>query len=164
LLVHGTVDLDFKDSRYNPMSSGELALLGMDYIALGHFHNTLRVLERVKTYTTRKPGTSGFDEEGSTVSYWQNRLCVKRGKKLQVKFEKTCKRQYKSFEIKSDCFESDDQIIDEIFRKAVKDENRNDLVHITLKGYTMPGYRINAANIASAIEDSFFYAVVNDET
>jgi len=81
-----------------------------------------------------------------------------------VKFEKTCKRQYKSFEIKSDCFESDDQIIDEIFRKAVKDENRNDLVHITLKGYTMPGYRINAANIASAIEDSFFYAVVNDET
>jgi len=74
------------------------------------------------------------------------------------------KRQYKSFEIKSDCFESDDQIIDEIFRKAVKDENRNDLVHITLKGYTMPGYRINAANIASAIEDSFFYAVVNDET
>jgi len=28
----------------------------------------------------------------------------------------------------------------------------------------MPGYRINAANIASAIEDSFFYAVVNDET
>jgi len=33
-----------------------------------------------------------------------------------------------------------------------------------LKGYTMPGYRINAANIASAIEDSFFYAVVNDET
>jgi len=88
----------------------------------------------------------------------------KEEKKLQVKFEKTCKRQYKSFEIKSDCFESDDQIIDEIFRKAVKDENRNDLVHITLKGYTMPGYRINAANIASAIEDSFFYAVVNDET
>jgi len=69
----------------------------------------------------------------------------KEEKKLQVKFEKTCKRQYKSFEIKSDCFESDDQIIDEIFRKAVKDENRNDLVHITLKGYTMPGYRINAA-------------------
>lgn len=91
-------------------------------------------------------------------------MCQKRKKKLQVKFEKTCKRQYKSFEIKSDCFESDDQIIDEIFRKAVKDENRNDLVHITLKGYTMPGYRINAANIASAIEDSFFYAVVNDET
>lgn len=166
LLVHGTVDLDFKDSRYNPMSSGELALLGMDYIGLGHFHNTLRGVGKSENiYNPGSPEPLGFDEEGEHgVFIGRIDFVSKEEKKLQVKFEKTCKRQYKSFEIKSDCFESDDQIIDEIFRKAVKDENRNDLVHITLKGYTMPGYRINAANIASAIEDSFFYAVVNDET
>jgi len=81
------------------------------------------VLERVKTYTTPEARNLwDLMRRGARCLYWQNRLCVKREKKLQVKFEKTCKRQYKSFEIKSDCFESDDQIIDEIFRKAVKDE------------------------------------------
>ncbi|HOM02649.1 MAG TPA: DNA repair exonuclease [Acetivibrio sp.] len=166
LLIHGTVDLNFKKNRYNPMTSSELSLLGMDYIALGHFHNTLWGIGKDgKIYNPGSPEPLGFDEEGEHgIFIGRIDFVSEREKKLYVKFEKTCKRQYKSLEIKSDFFESDDQIIDMILREAVKNENRDDLVHITLRGYTAPGYRINAANIANAIKDSFFYAVVSDET
>jgi len=69
LLVHGTVDLDFKDSRYNPMSSGELALLGMDYIALGHFHNTLRGVGKSENiYNPEARNLWDLMRRGSTVS------------------------------------------------------------------------------------------------
>jgi len=166
LAVHGTVDLNFKKSRYNPMTSGELDLLGMDYIALGHFHNTLRGIGKSgNIYNPGSPEPLGFDEEGEHgVFIGKIEFVSKKEKKLHVRFEKTNRRQYKSLEIKSDCFESDNRIIDRIYREAVKDENRDNLIHITLKGYTLPGYHINAADIADAIGDSFFYAVVNDET
>jgi len=81
------VDLDFKDSRYNPMSSGELALLGMDYIALGHFHNTLRGVGKSENiYNPGSPEPLGFDEEGEHgVFIGRIGLCVKRGKKTSGK-------------------------------------------------------------------------------
>ncbi|GAE88551.1 metallophosphoesterase family protein [Acetivibrio straminisolvens] len=166
LLVHGTVDLNFKKSRYNPMASSELALLGMDYIALGHFHNSLRGIGKGgNIYNPGSPEPLGFDEEGEHgVFIGKIDFVSERERKLDVRFEKTYKRQYKSLEIKSDCFESDNQIIDMIFREAREDQNRENLMHIILRGYTVPGYRINAADIADAIGNSFFYVVISDET
>jgi len=41
----------------------------MDYIALGHFHNTLRGVGKSENiYNPGSPEPLGFDEEGSTVS------------------------------------------------------------------------------------------------
>jgi len=69
LLVHGTVDLDFKDSRYNPMSSGELALLAWIILLWGIFIILCGVLERVKTYTTPEARNLwDLMRRGSTVS------------------------------------------------------------------------------------------------
>jgi len=68
------------------MSSGELALLGMDYIALGHFHNTLRGVGKSENiYNPEARNLWDLMRRGSTVSLLQNRLCVKRGKKTSGK-------------------------------------------------------------------------------
>ncbi|HEX9061961.1 MAG TPA: DNA repair exonuclease, partial [Clostridia bacterium] len=46
-MTHGTVDMNFGKSMYNPMSGVELAGLAMDYIALGHFHKRFESYDNV---------------------------------------------------------------------------------------------------------------------
>lgn len=64
LMLHGTMDLEIGNDRYNPVSSSELGALGYDYHALGHFHNS-RTYEGLKNaFNPGSPEPLGFDEPG----------------------------------------------------------------------------------------------------
>lgn len=166
LLVHGTVDMNFKKNIYNPVSSKELASLNMDYVALGHFHKRLEDIgQRGYIYNPGSPEALGFDEEGEHgVFVGRIDFVSDNEKNLHVNFIKTGKREYSFKEIKSDCFESDTQIIDMIGSEIEPDEAKESLIHITLKGYTAQGYSINTLNIGEALKDRFFYVVIKNET
>jgi exonuclease SbcD len=166
MLIHGTLDMNFKENRYNPISSKELASYGMDYVALGHFHNRFdKIAPNSPVYNPGSPEPLGFDEEGEHGVFVGRIVFVsEKEKKLDVRFERISKRQYRTLEIKSDCFSGDEQIIDMVNSNFEGQEEGNNLINVILRGYTAQGYRINAKNIEGILKDRFFYVTIKDET
>ncbi|NLP13119.1 MAG: DNA repair exonuclease [Clostridium sp.] len=166
MLIHGTVDMNFKENRYNPISSKELASYGMDYVALGHFHNRFeKIVGNSPVYNPGSPEPLGFDEEGEHgVFIGRIDFVSEKEKKLEVRFERTSKRQYRTLEIKSDCFLGDEQIVDMVNSNFEGQEEGNNLINVILRGYIAQGYRIDTKNIEGALKDRFFYLTVKDET
>jgi DNA repair exonuclease SbcCD nuclease subunit len=64
LMLHGTVDMDVGDQDYSPVSSEELADLGYDYYALGHFHTRKSYPTLKNAFNPGSPEPLGFDEPG----------------------------------------------------------------------------------------------------
>ena len=63
-MLHGTLDMNFSNRPFNPVSSGELADLGYDYYALGHFHNLKTDFKLKNAANPGSPEPLGFDETG----------------------------------------------------------------------------------------------------
>lgn len=98
LLVHGTLDLNIGQDTYNSISSRKLESLGMDYIALGHFHKrTDSIGDLGIIYNPGSPEPLGFDEPGEHGVYVGS--IVKREneeKFLNVKFNVTNVKRYEA--------------------------------------------------------------------
>lgn len=63
-MLHGTLDMNFSSHPFNPVSSGELAELGYDYYALGHFHGRKTDFLLKNAANPGSPEPLGFDETG----------------------------------------------------------------------------------------------------
>ncbi|TYQ14818.1 UNVERIFIED_CONTAM: DNA repair exonuclease SbcCD nuclease subunit [Acetivibrio alkalicellulosi] len=166
LLIHGTVDINIKGNVYNPVKSQELAQLGMDYIALGHFHKRIEdVGGKGVIYNAGSPEPLGFDEEGEHGVFIGsiNKLCEDE-KNLTVNFICLNKRQYKSISIKFDKVTNIDTIIDKIHEETKGLEGEKNLLHVTLKGYTDRGFKINVSELKEILESKFFYIKIKNDT
>ena len=143
LLYHGTVDMNFED-LYNPISSIELKSLGMDYIALGHFHNRIDAIHN--------PGSLeplGFDEEGEHGVYVGT---IRKNQPIDVKFQRIARCQYKNLEVSIASLEN---------LSPLKDPS-NTLVKVVLKG--LQGYSIDQAEIRERLGKNLMFLKVSDET
>ena len=169
LLAHGTVDLNIGDSTgsrtYNPLSSSELLALGMDYIALGHFHNRIEAMGNGNIYNPGSPEPLGFDECGDHGIF----LCIldkdlDKGTKLEVEFTKLNKRFYENLDISVDGCNSTEQVMD-VIKAEIKDYDRmNGLFNIRLKGFVEPGLRIDTPLILQFFSNLVFHMKLSDET
>jgi len=63
-MLHGTLDMNFSNSPFNPVSSEVLAGLEYDYYALGHFHNRKTDFKLKNAANPGSPEPLGFDETG----------------------------------------------------------------------------------------------------
>jgi len=63
-MLHGTLDMNFSKSPFNPVTSEDLAGLGYDYYALGHFHNRKTDFLLKNAANPGSPEPLGFDETG----------------------------------------------------------------------------------------------------
>jgi len=63
-MLHGTLDMHFSHRPFNPVSSGDLAGLGYDYYALGHFHKRKTDFRLDNAANPGSPEPLGFDETG----------------------------------------------------------------------------------------------------
>jgi exonuclease SbcD len=64
LMVHGTMDMGFADSNYNPVESADLEATKYDYIAMGHFHQYFEKNGKNTIVNPGSPEPLGFDEPG----------------------------------------------------------------------------------------------------
>lgn len=166
LLMHGTVDMNFTMNKYNPVSSDELAVLDMDYIAAGHFHSRIDDLGGKKViYNPGSPEPLGFDEEGEHGVYlckaeWNNEF----DKSLEISFIRTGKRAYSTLEVGVDGLYDDRQTIEKIIDETSNMDRENLLLHVILRGYVEPGYSINKDRIEKEISNMFFMLKIDDET
>jgi len=166
LLAHGTVDMEISRNAYNPMRSENLDSLGMDYIALGHFHNTMEgVGRRHCIYNPGSPEPLGFDETGEHGIFTGGITRQKNGQKLlEVSFVKTNKRYYENLEINISGLDTDEQVITRISNILDNKDAAKGLFCITLKGYLEAGFKVDTQLVKSKAEEIAFFVKVKDET
>ncbi|HHY23970.1 MAG TPA: DNA repair exonuclease [Clostridiaceae bacterium] len=135
LLAHGTVDLNIDGKSYNPMTSHELAALGMDYIALGHFHNRIdNIGGKGIIYNPGSPEPLGFDEPGEHGVYIGTIVkkgvnCLKRlkhsgesvnldhsdcSRHLNIDFKSLNKRYYEELKVDITGYTTDEEVASNI--------------------------------------------------
>jgi exonuclease SbcD len=166
LLLHGTVDMNFSENAYNTVTSQELDSLGMDYIAMGHFHNRLEGLGSNKNiYNPGSPEPLGFDEPGEHGFFTGS---IKKAKglnsELEIKFIKSNKRTYMNIAVNIDGCSTDEQVISKIKSAVQSDNMESGLFSITLKGYIDKEFKMDLRYIQSYFEDKVFLIKIKDET
>lgn len=97
MVLHADVDAR-QGSRYCPVSTGDIAASGLDYLALGHIH-TFSGVQYAGSVPWAYPGCPegrGFDEVGV-----KGVLCgqVEPGGKANLTFVPLCQRQYQIYEL-----------------------------------------------------------------
>ncbi len=174
LLAHATVDLPgaISDNRYNPVSAEELGALGMDYIALGHYHNRIDNLAGINAYNPGSPEPLGFDEPGihgfylGRISPHTSGEIETGGFSIEVAFVPSAKRKYEIFDVSADGAHSDDDILKSILAKASARLPEVNILKAVVKGRTgKAGMEINTAYITDNLARSGAYSIFfQDET
>lgn len=172
LLLHGTVDMDFRQDNhlYNPVGSSELAGLGMDYIALGHFHGRSDDIGgHGLIYNPGSPEPLGFDETGEHGVYIGSISKDGDGHRcLDMSFRCTGKRYYANMDVNISGCDTEEKVEDRI-RAAVEGNRcghgeKDGLFHVTLKGYAKPGLKIDTRQLTSCFKDRVFFMKIKDNT
>jgi len=165
LLAHGTVDISVGEAVYNPMDSRQLELLGMDYIALGHFHNPYDRLSSKGIYNPGSPEPLGFDETGEHGVYKGILTMEDNGQKnLDVHFISTAKRFYENIEVNIGGCSTDSEVC-EIISAALRNKDKErGIFSITLTGYVNKDFRVNCRLIQSMLSNEYFYIKIKDAT
>lgn len=166
LMFHGTVDLNIGRRPFNAISSAALESTGMDYIALGHFHN------RIEGAGTRgivfNPGSLeplGFDEPGEHGLFSGTVLRdVNGSKSLAVEFVPISCKFYEKAVVPIDGCRTDEQTAERIMASISGRDPENGLFSITLKGATADGYTVNPDRLRWYLDQRLFYIKIEDET
>ncbi len=166
LLAHGTVDMNIGDGIYNPMSSDQLSSLGMDYIALGHFHNRIDDIGgKGMVYNPGSPEPLGFDETGEHGIYKGSIVKQDNGEvSLYVNFIRLNSKCYNTAEIKVDGCGSSEEIASRISEYINGKNLSKTLLSLTLKGYIEHGFSIDTQGIPLSFKNKVYYLKLKDET
>lgn len=162
-LLHADLNAE-SGSNYNPISNAQIAVSGMDYVALGHIHKRTDILKTGNTfyaYSGCVQGT-GFDELGEKGIYIGE---LSKGK-CDLEFVKISNRIFihENLDV-SDCL-ANKEIIEKIKSTLLnKYENAsNNLYKITLSGGIDENFIPDTAFIATALNADYFYIKVIDST
>ncbi len=166
LMTHGTVDMNVGRSVYNPMDSGKLSELGMDYIALGHFHNRLEDMSgRGLVFNPGSPEALGFDEPGEHgVFIAAIEKDGRQGKKTDMRFVKTGARCYEKLEVDVKGCSSFGEIMERLAAGIPLENSRHRLVSVKLSGYMQQDVLLDMPRLLEMLNEKFFYARIKDET
>ncbi|NSW92225.1 MAG: DNA repair exonuclease [Firmicutes bacterium] len=186
LLAHGTLDLNIGGNSYNLMSSRQLASLGMDYIAMGHFHKRMdNIGSNEIIFNPGSPEPLGFDEPGEHGVYVGS--IVKKGiqdRQINIDFIVTNKKRYEVLRVDISGCVTDEQITAKITDAIAGIPNISTyitspddmasinmeflnmpslLLSIVLYGYIDPQYKVDTEYIFSCFKDKVFYIKVKNE-
>lgn len=152
MCIHGEVNAA---SAYNPVTEGEIAASGMDYIAFGHIHagSGLKNAGSCHYSWPGCPEGRGFDETGekyvSIVSLGDG--------KCSVEPVNIARRRYEILTVR---LTGRDPI--EAVSEALPDGTENDIYRLILRGETEEAPDVSA--LREAFEDRFFSLQIRDET
>jgi DNA repair exonuclease SbcCD nuclease subunit len=172
LMLHGTVDINFKNNAYNETTSEHLNSLEMDYIALGHFHNRIDNIGGFGTiYNPGSPEPLGFDETGEhgvilgTLTKGEDGVAP-----LLFKYLNINKRFYENIDVNISGLNTQEQISLRISEELEKENGlnerliKNGLFCVTLKGYVETGFKVDTSQLQVSLAEKVFYLKVKDET
>lgn len=164
LLLHGTVDMNPDGRAYNPYTSAELDALGMDYIALGHFHSRIMGAGgRGRIFNPGSPEPLGFDEKGSHGVFAAEIEKAGGVSSVNARFLPINRRYYREASVKLEECATDEQAAEKA-AEAFEAGSADDLYSITLLGTTAAGFRLNRSRVAGYLKDRAFFVKIKDET
>lgn len=163
LMLHGTLDMSFSKDAYNPVEGARLDALGMDYIAMGHFHTRIAGAgKRGCIYNPGSPEPLGFDEEGEhgffTAEIEKNGI---EDSRVIAEFMPVCQRAYRNIVINTGMCQTDEQAV-QLAAEVLKVPS--DLYSIVFRGLRASGFSMNCGLVAGSLRDRAFYIKVKDET
>jgi DNA repair exonuclease SbcCD nuclease subunit len=166
LALHCTIDMDIGKNTFNPVRSEDIGRLGMDYTAVGHFHNVIKDAGGKRIYNPGSPEPLGFDEPGEhgifIGSVIKNNALESH---LEINFVKTNKRSYRRLEIYLEGLSNDEQVISSIFETLARgSSDASDFFDITLTGYTAEDYKINLRTAEMRLSQRFSHVRLKDRT
>lgn len=161
-VTHGTLGFDNADTKYNPIDFNFIKDLGMDYVALGHFHNKF-IKENI--YNPGSPEPLGFDECGKH-GIFLGTIDKTSDLKLDVKFINTNITTYNVLDVNIPNIDNDLLVIDSIKEQINIEisDPRNALLQVNLKGYVQNKTTLDMDYIYSSICGELFYLKIIDNT
>lgn len=155
LCLHGEVDA--RESRYDPISSGQLAESGIDYAALGHIHkgSGLRKAGGTCYAWPGCPEGRGFDETGERFVN-----IVEIDRDSREVFLRTASIARRKYEILNVDITGAEPILS--IHSLLPDDTQNDIYRIVLTGETDGS--VDAALLRNSLEGLFFHLQILDET
>jgi len=157
LIFHGTLDMDFTQQDYKPVSSEELKSLNYDYYALGHFHSARNADNMVYPGS---PEPLGFDEPGEHGAFLVTMFSENGQVRYETQFFRTSLRQYhqKYLDI-SDCGTLQEVKI-RILETVEGMDKQHDLVKLILKGRTE--LSLDPGEISDMFSDWLYFRICNE--
>ncbi len=150
MAIHGDVA---PDSVYNPITKGQIAASGLQYLALGHTHKAQSLLQEGNTYYGW-PGClmgRGFDELGQKGAY----LVSVSQEKTQAEFIPLGQRTYEIITV------SVGENPEEDIRKALPENPIDKMVRVILEGQCPP---LNLQELRTAIAPLCYGLQIKDRT
>ena len=166
LMLHGTLNMEISKNAYNPLTSAQLDSSGMDYIALGHFHNRFEAEGKARTaFNPGSPEPLGFDKEGSHGVYITEIFLEETGTKhSEVRFIAINRRKYRSIDVNCEGCGNDEKAAS-ITEAAIKESvSREDLFSVTLKGRVEAGYKPDIGRLEASQAEQCFFIKIKDNT
>ncbi len=157
-LIHGSTTTIKKDDdldySYRPITKAQIENSGLDYIALGHFHDTLDVNTNVKCFYSGSPEGLSFKNKSDSgvliVTYSDG--------KVTVKPHKTTIREFHNIEIDCTKLENDSQII-----KALQtNKGKNKILRLILKGSPSLDLHLDKESFEKEFSSDYFYLKIED--
>lgn len=136
-MLHGTLDMNFSSRPFNPVSSGELADLGYDYYALGHFHNRKTDFRLKNAANPGSPEPLGFDETGDHGVFLVTMERDENGKKaLDIREINLAQKRYVWLDLDMAAVRSQEEASARLGELLCSLDPGQDLPRVILKGRT----------------------------
>jgi DNA repair exonuclease SbcCD nuclease subunit len=157
-LIHGSTtnigDSD-EDMSYRPITRTQIDNSGLDYIALGHFHDLLEVKAKVKCFYPGSPEGLSFKNKSTSgvliITYDKG--------KVSVKPYKTALREFHNIEI--DCTKSDND--SEIRKTLQKNKGENIILRLIIKGSPSLDFQFDKELLEKEFTSDYFYLKIEDK-
>lgn len=162
LMFHGTLDMDFADNYYKPVTSKELESLGYDYYALGHFHNIRDDYPLKNAYNPGSPEPLGFDETGVHGAFIVTANKAQNTTSLNVEKFDTAIRVYHDEDLNITGCKTLEEVKMRILGRLESLNRDRDITRINLKGRTE--LSLEADMLTSLFSEDWLYLKINDDT
>ena len=158
-LIHGSTTSVKKDDdpeySYRPITKTQIDNSGLDYVALGHFHDLLEVKSKVKCFYSGSPEGLSFknkSDSGVLIVTFNNG-------KVSVKPHKTTIREFHNIEI--DCTKLDND--SEIRKVLQKNKGENIILRLILKGSPSLEFQLDKELFEKEFSSNYFYLKIEDK-
>lgn len=163
-LFHGTVDMAFTQHPYNPVDSAELAGMGFDYYALGHYHRKNENLAGCGIIIPGSPEPLGFDEQGEHGAYWVSISKENGNIQREYSFIPLQRKHYYEISLDVGGVESESQLDSRLNEALEKQSREGDIIRINLTGRIPSDLRINIKAIEQSLLNGYPFIRISDRT
>ena len=157
-LIHGSttnIKDDDPEHSYRPITKPQIDNSGLDYIALGHFHDLLEVSAKVKCFYSGSPEGLSFKNQSNSGVL----IITYDGGKVSVKPHKTALKEFHNIEI--DCTKLDND--SEIRKTLQKNKGENIILRLIIKGSPSLEFQLDKELLEKEFASDYFYLKIEDK-